>query len=166
MEFYTELLFTNWTYLAIAFTVFACIGLIVGKYNQKEIIGTTIKVAIFSYLIVTIVAGIFMYDNLFYKKDMIADMDEIQEEEGKDYIVYLKYYTDEEKDKKSTVKIYAGNYTDEPYEGDITVITKEEGSKSDKKVYEDISLEPNEKKEIDTYKEKFNKGKYYYYFEK
>ena len=165
MELYTELLFSNWTYIAIAFTVFACIGLILGKYNQKEIIGTTIKIAVFSYIIVTIVAGIFMYDDVFYKRDMIADMDDIHEEEGKDQVIYLKYYTDEEKDE-STVKIYAGNYTDEPYEGDITVITKEKGDKSDRKVYEDVSLKPNEKKEIDSYKDTFNEGKYYYYFEK
>lgn len=165
MELYTELLFSNWTYIAIAFTVFACIGLILGKYNQKEIIGTTIKIAVFSYIIVTIVAGIFMYDDVFYKRDMIADMDDIHEEEGKDQFIYLKYYTDEEKDE-STVKIYAGNYTDEPYEGDITVITKEKGDKSDRKVYEDVSLKPNEKKEIDSYKDTFNEGKYYYYFEK
>ena len=165
MELYTELLFSNWTYIAIAFTVFACIGLILGKYNQKEIIGTTIKIAVFSYIIVTIVAGIFMYDDVFYKRDMIADMDDIHEEEGKDQFIYLKYYTDEEKDE-STVKVYAGNYTDEPYEGDITVITKEKGDKSDRKVYEDVSLKPNEKKEIDSYKDTFNEGKYYYYFEK
>ena len=165
MELYTELLFSNWTYIAIAFTVFACIGLILGKYNQKEIIGTTIKIAVFSYIIVTIVAGIFMYDNVFYKRDMIADMDDIHEEEGKDQFIYLKYYTDEEKDE-STVKVYAGNYTDEPYEGDITVITKEKGDKSDRKIYEDVSLKPNEKKEIDSYKDTFNEGKYYYYFEK
>ena len=165
MELYTELLFSNWTYIAIAFTVFACIGLILGRYNQKEIIGTTIKIAVFSYIIVTIVAGIFMYDNVFYKRDMIADMDDIHEEEGKDQFIYLKYYTDEEKDE-STVKVYAGNYTDEPYEGDITVITKEKGDKSDRKVYEDVSLKPNEKKEIDSYKDTFNEGKYYYYFEK
>ncbi|HIS28978.1 MAG TPA: hypothetical protein IAA78_05920 [Candidatus Avamphibacillus intestinigallinarum] len=165
MELYTELLFSNWTYIAIAFTVFACIGLILGRYNQKEIIGTTIKIAVFSYIIVTIVAGIFMYDDVFYKRDMIADMDDIHEEEGKDQFIYLKYYTDEEKDE-STVKIYAGNYTDEPYEGDITVITKEKGDKSDRKVYEDVSLKPNEKKEIDSYKDTFNEGKYYYYFEK
>lgn len=165
MELYTELLFSNWTYIAIAFTVFACIGLILGRYNQKEIIGTTIKIAVFSYIIVTIVAGIFMYDDVFYKRDMIADMDDIHEEEGKDQFIYLKYYTDEEKDE-STVKVYAGNYTDEPYEGDITVITKEKGDKSDRKVYEDVSLKPNEKKEIDSYKDTFNEGKYYYYFEK
>ena len=165
MELYTELLFSNWTYIAIAFTVFACIGLILGRYNQKEIIGTTIKIAVFSYIIVTIVAGIFMYDNVFYKRDMIADMDDIHEEEGKDQFIYLKYYTDEEKDE-STVKVYAGNYTDEPYEGDITVITKEKGDKSDRKIYEDVSLKPNEKKEIDSYKDTFNEGKYYYYFEK
>src|SRR5699024_2207017 len=165
MELYTELLFSNWTYIAIAFTVFACIGLILGRYNQKEIIGTTIRIAVFSYIIVTIVAGIFMYDDVFYKRDMIADMDDIHEEEGKDQFIYLKYYTDEEKDE-STVKIYAGNYTDEPYEGDITVITKEKGDKSDRKVYEDVSLKPNEKKEIDSYKDTFNEGKYYYYFEK
>ena len=165
MELYTELLFSNWTYIAIAFTVFACIGLILGKYNQKEIIGTTIKIAVFSYIIVTIVAGIFMYDDVFYKRDMIADMDDIHEEEGKDQFIYLKYYTDEEKDE-STVKVYAGNYTDEPYEGDITVITKEKGDKSDRKIYEDVSLKPNEKKEIDSYKDTFNEGKYYYYFEK
>src|SRR5699024_7807838 len=126
MELYTELLFSNWTYIAIAFTVFACIGLILGKYNQKEIIGTTIKIAVFSYIIVTIVAGIFIYEYDYNKTETIADKDDIQEEEGKDQFIYLKYYTDEEKDE-STVKIYAGNYTDEPYEGDITVITKEKG---------------------------------------
>lgn len=167
MDLYPELFISKWTLIALIFTVLACIGLIISKYTKQQIIKTTIRVAIISYLVVTIPVGIITYQTNFHERDMIKELNRIHEEKGEDYILFVKYYTDSDSDEVD-VRVYSGNYSeDETFKGSISVKIEDGDKKTiQDETYEDINLKPGEKLELDSFSTEKTPGMFYYLFNK
>ena len=167
MVFFQEMVWSSWHLLALGLTCIAFIAMIVGGYSKKQITSYTIKSFLFFYIITSALIIFITYDDHVIKKEMYAHLDEIYDLnrgiENDHLVAVVKNYVSE--NKMNTIKVYAGNYDDdETFEGVLRLQILTEDGEEEENVYEQITLEPGEKKEIDSYRSEKITDRFFYLF--
>ncbi|WP_054958066.1 hypothetical protein [Paenibacillus dakarensis] len=161
MKLYPEMFLSIWHLAVLIFVLIAFIAMVVGGYDKRTILRSTGGSLIIFYIIVTIPVALFTEQSLYQKDTMISGLDQ-RFEENKEMISstsalesYIKVHIGafQAKDEdRSKVLVYAGNYHEsESYSGSLyVVLVDHDGNEVFAKTYEEITLKPGEKKEIES----------------
>lgn len=168
MVIYPEVFLSKWHLIVLFLTVIAFIGLRIGGYSTKTVMITTMKSFVTFYVAFTVIFTGITYDTKHMENQMTTWMDQTYEDNkgmANDHLAaFVGSFGD---DADLTVKVYAGNYHQtKEFEGTVEVIVFDaEGEILKDETYEDITLDPGDKIEIDSYHSKENPDQFNYYFE-
>ncbi|MFD2627285.1 hypothetical protein [Oceanobacillus kapialis] len=156
MEFYPEMFISKWHLVVVFLAGIVWIGLVIGGYGKKTVITSTLKWLVAFYIIVTVPVALSVMDAKHIEEEMITGLDETYASNKgsvlQDHLAaYVSSFEDEDGDFE--IVIYAGNYhAAQEFVGDVhIVIAAEDGSILREETYEEVSLEPGEKIELDSY---------------
>lgn len=171
MEFYPEMFFSGWHIIAVILTLIAFIGLLIGGYPRGTVVKATLISFFIYYIVVTIPVAYEVNQDMerkAYFNEALTEVYENNKGSGKgDYLAAYVGSTEDE-DGDITVKVYAGDYHhSKSFEGSLSIIIYGENDVIlNGMTYEDVSLEPGEKIEVDSYFSNDEAPKRFrYYFE-
>ncbi|MGG1879563.1 MULTISPECIES: hypothetical protein [Paenibacillus] len=156
MKLYPELFLTPWHAGVLLVTVLALLALIIGKYDSKTIVKHTLVSSLIAYAFLTFVLMLVMQEPMYKKETMVSALDnEYAKQEAKwnpntgdQVALYVGAFVNE---GNVELLVYAGNYdSSQPFQGDITVSLQDHDNQEVfTKTYENITLQPGEKKQIE-----------------
>lgn len=159
MKLYPEMFFSIWHLAVPILVLIAFIALLVGGYDKRTILKSTGSSLLIFYCIVTLPVGLITQQNLYREDKMIETLD-LRYEERKEALSgitdlgsYIMVHVGAFKDDESTdLLLYAGNYHEsESFTGTVQVkLFDMDGQEVFTRIYESVTLQPGEKKKIDT----------------
>jgi len=165
--------FSKWHLITLALIVVAWVALIAGGYERRVVLRSGFGAVVMLYVITTIPIATITYNEKLMETKMrteVARHYEYKMEQLGDSvrdIDRLALAAGSFRDDDSfQIKFYAGNYNDSyRFAGTLIVTTYDEQDKElDRKTYENLSIEPGEIKEIDTYYSSTSFERYRYEF--
>ncbi|NMO94510.1 hypothetical protein [Paenibacillus lemnae] len=157
MKLYPEMFLSPWHSAVIILGLIAWIAMMVGGYDRKTVLKSTGMSLLAFYGIVTFMVVVISQEGKYVEEKMTTAIDERYEEikdklqysEAPGVLAHVGAFSDEDGGTKWV--IYAGNYSSQPFTGTLEiVVTDEDKQELLEKTYRDVSLEPGEKKEIDS----------------
>ena len=155
MKLYPEMFFSVWHLAALILTLIAFIALIIGGYDRRTILKSTGSSLLIFYCIVTIPVGLITQENLHKEEKMLVALDQKYEKaksagSEEKVIVHVGAFADEDDD--NALLVYAGNYHEaQSFTGSISVTVYDQNDEEVfTETYKDISLQPGEKRKIDS----------------
>ncbi|GIP35734.1 FxLYD domain-containing protein [Paenibacillus sp. J2TS4] len=154
---FLSIFFTPWASIAIILTAVAVFSLLLGKYDRKTIVSSSIRAFLFLYLVIVFYNGVITYDNYAVDQHMNEILDKqyevVQQQKSKltssdKYVVALS----RENDNDDHINhIFVGNYSDKQLvSGELTLMLyNENGDSIMNKKIEVTDLKPGEKRKLD-----------------
>ncbi|AWP30639.1 hypothetical protein AWU65_08210 [Paenibacillus glucanolyticus] len=158
MKLYPEMFLSPWHLIVLLMVLIAFIGLIMGGYDKKTVLRSTGLSALIFYFMLTIPIGLITQESLYKEETMIQSLDQRYEDKQangqlhgtQDYVIaYVGAYKNED---DADIVVYAGNYhATQTFSGHIRVyLYDSEDEEVFIKTYEGVTLEPGEKKKLDS----------------
>ncbi|GAB6927639.1 hypothetical protein JCM10914A_16220 [Paenibacillus sp. JCM 10914] len=155
MKLYPEMFISPWHLIVLVLVIIAFIGLIMGGYDRKTVLRCTGISAIVFYCLLTIPVGLVTQNYMYTEETMIQEMDRNFEERADlvvspdDYVIaHVGAY---KRNEYANILVYVGNYHEtESFSGQISVLLKDmDGNEVFTTTYDDVSLAPGQKIEVE-----------------
>lgn len=174
MTLYPEVFFSKWHLITIGAIAVAWISLWLGGYDRKTMLKSGIGATILLYIIALIPLAVEINDREHVRESMISLLDQhyavrVEQTRGKELrdIDKLAAVASSRRDDDAYYTyIFAGNYSESfSFRGSLEItIYDNEGKKLHEEKYEQIVLEPGEKKKIDRFYSLRDASNYEYRF--
>ncbi|MVP01640.1 hypothetical protein [Paenibacillus lutrae] len=161
MNLALDMFASKWHLITLGLILLAFISLYIGGYDQRTILRSGGGAALLLYIITTIPIAVISYEIHDQERKTIAQMDLHYYERANDANRKGRPFEENNKlaagtfafwdDTSADIVIYAGNYSDSyTFRGKLLVTTlNKEGRKIHEKTYDNVVLNPNDKKKID-----------------
>lgn len=145
-----DMFFSKWHLITLVMIIIAFVSLIIGRYDKRTILRSGGGAILTLYIITTIPIATLTYQENTIQNQMLGALDRIHEENGQELVAMHGSFRD---DDSYDIRIFAGNYSStETFHGTVTVTLFNEKKESiDVLTYEDVTLTPGEKKQIDQF---------------